>query len=149
MPTAIYTQQVTDPMAWTGADFSSKEDFAFDLSARNVAALESILLATAKKDRDEITPADARHPDLDDDLGRLYQDLMFGKGLACVRGFPVEQHSIEDLERIYWAFCYPPRLSGVEQLVWASHGARAGRDPARRRAARTRHQVERRAGDAQ
>ena len=30
---------------------------------------------------------------------------MFGKGLACVRGFPVEQHSIEDLERIYWAFC--------------------------------------------
>ena len=62
-------------------------------------------LKTAKKDRDEITPEDARHPDLDDDLGRLYQDLMFGKGLACVRGFPVEQHSIEDLERIYWAFC--------------------------------------------
>ena len=105
MPTAIYTEQVTGPMAWTGADFSSKEDFAFDLSARNVAALESILLATAKKDRDEITAADARHPDLDDDLARLYQDLMFGKGLACVRGFPVEQHSIEDLERIYWAFC--------------------------------------------
>ena len=105
MPTAIYTERVTDPMTWTGADLTSKEDFAFDLSARNVAGLESILLATAKKDRDEITPADARHPDLDDDLARLYQDLMFGKGLACVRGFPVEQHSIEDLERIYWAFC--------------------------------------------
>src|SRR5271154_3845089 len=105
MPTAIYTERVTAPMTWTGADFSSKEDFAFDLSARNVAALESVRLATAKKDRDEITPADARHPDLDDDLARLYQDLMFGKGLACVRGFPVEQHSIEDLERIYWAFC--------------------------------------------
>ena len=149
MPTAIYTEQVTDPMTWTGADFPSKEDFAFDLSARNVAALESILLATAKKDRDEITPADARHPDLDDDLARLYQDLMFGKGLACVRGFPVEQHSIEDLERIYWAFCTHLGLPGVEQLVRSSHGARAGGDSARRRAARARHQVARRAGDAQ
>ena len=56
MPTAIYTERVTDPMTWTGADFTSKEDFAFDLSARNVAALESILAATAKKDRDDITP---------------------------------------------------------------------------------------------
>lgn len=105
MPTPIYTSQVTDPMAWTGADFTSKEDFCFDLSARNVAALESILARTRDKARDDITPEDARHPDLDDDLERLYRDIMFGRGLACVRGFPVEQHSIEDLERIYWAFC--------------------------------------------
>jgi hypothetical protein len=105
MPTEIYTETVTDPMAWTGADFTSKEDFAFDLSARNVAALESILAKTRQKDRDEITREDASHPDLDDDLARLYHDLMFGKGLACVRGFPVEEHSIEDLERIYRAFC--------------------------------------------
>ena len=47
MPTAIYTEPVTDAMSWTGADFTSKEDFAFDLSARNVAALESILATTA------------------------------------------------------------------------------------------------------
>src|SRR6476659_798907 len=105
MPTPIYTETVGGQMAWTGDDFGSKEDFAFDLSARNVAALESILLATAGKDRDEITPQDARHPDLDDDLRRLYEDLMFGKGLACVGGFPVDKHSVEDLERIYWAFC--------------------------------------------
>ena len=61
MPTAIYTEQVTDSMAWTGADFASKEDFAFDLSARNVAALESILASdrearTAMRSRRE-TPA--------------------------------------------------------------------------------------------
>jgi hypothetical protein len=72
MPTAIYTEHVTDPMAWTGADFSSKEDFTFDLSTKNVTALESIVAKTAGKERDEITPGDARHPDHDDDLGRLY-----------------------------------------------------------------------------
>lgn len=109
MPTAIYTDPVSDTMAWTGAELpdpaQTKEHFAFDLSARNIAALESILAATAHKDRDDVTAEDARHPDLDGDLARLYRELMFGKGLACVRGFPVEQHSIEDLERIYWAFC--------------------------------------------
>ena len=64
MPTAIYTDQVTDSMAWTGADFSSKEDFCFDLSSRNVAALESILARTAHKKRDDITGDDVHHPDL-------------------------------------------------------------------------------------
>jgi Taurine catabolism dioxygenase TauD, TfdA family len=105
MPTSIYTEPVDDSMTWTGKELRHKEDFTFDLSSRNVKALQSILSATASKDRDEITPQDARHPDLDDDLARLYHDLMYGKGLACVRGFPVEQHSIEELERMYWAFC--------------------------------------------
>lgn len=105
MPTPILDAPVTDKMAWTGEDFRSKEDFAFDLSARNVKALQSILVKTQHKDRDDITPEDARHPDLDADLRRLYEEIMFGRGLACVRGFPVEEHSIEELERIYWAFC--------------------------------------------
>ena len=50
MPTAIYHEQVTDAMAWTGDDFNSKEDFCFDLSSRNVAALESILRRTSQWD---------------------------------------------------------------------------------------------------
>jgi alpha-ketoglutarate-dependent taurine dioxygenase len=30
---------------------------------------------------------------------------MHGRGLVIVRGFPVANHSIEEIERIYWAFC--------------------------------------------
>ena len=74
---------------------------------------------------------------------------MFGKGLACVRGFPVEQHSIEDLERIYWAFCthlgylvsnnsFGHRMVRVQEEVlpeWRAAGAR--------------YQIARRVGDAQ
>ncbi|WP_067889549.1 TauD/TfdA family dioxygenase [Nocardia vaccinii] len=106
MPTAIYAHPVDDTMAWTGADVTDKEDFVFQLSPRNIVALESILSKTRGKERDDIVAEDCRHPDLDDDLARLYHEIMFGRGLAVVRGFPVEEHSIEDLERIYWAFCY-------------------------------------------
>ena len=92
MPTAIYQQKVDDPMAWTGATFTGKDDFAFDLSAKNLEALRSILAATAHKGRDEITPDDARHPGLNDDFEKIYREIMFGRGLAVVRGFPVEEH---------------------------------------------------------
>jgi hypothetical protein len=104
--TPIRTDPIEGPMAWVGGDFTNKDQLAFDLTARHVAALESILQRTAHKDRDEITLGDARHPDLDDDLRRgVYRELMAGRGLVVVRGFPCDEHSIEELERIYWAVC--------------------------------------------
>ena len=30
---------------------------------------------------------------------------MFGRGLVVVRGFPCDDHTIEELERIYWVVC--------------------------------------------
>ncbi len=34
--------------------------------------------------------------------GRRDPALLFGRGLVVVRGFPCDEHSIEDIERIYW-----------------------------------------------
>jgi len=103
--TPIHDVPIVGPMVWTGADFDGKEDLAFDLTGRNVAALRSILVRTSGKDRDEITGADARHSDLDEDLNRLYHELIHGRGVAVVRGFPVDEHPIEELERLYWIVC--------------------------------------------
>jgi hypothetical protein len=104
--TPIQKSPIDGPIAWVGSDVTSKDQLAFDLSTRNVAALESVLAKTASMDRDDIALADARHRDLDDDLRRgVYEPLMFGRGLVVARGFPCDEHSIEDLERIYWIFC--------------------------------------------
>ncbi|HXC39078.1 MAG TPA: TauD/TfdA family dioxygenase [Burkholderiales bacterium] len=103
--TPIHRERVDGPMAWVGGDFRSKDELAFDLSARNVAALEDILARVKNMARDEITRAQAAHPDLDDDLAKVYKEVMHGRGLVLVRGFPVEKHSIDDIEKIYWAFC--------------------------------------------
>jgi hypothetical protein len=101
--TPIRDTPVEGPMAWTGADIKGVEDVAFDLTPRHIAAFESILVKTAHKERDEITLEDALHPDLED-LRSVYEEIMFGRGLVVVRGFPCDEHSIEELERIYWAF---------------------------------------------
>ena len=104
--TPIHDSPIDGPMAWVGSDVTSKEQLTFDLTPKQVAALESVLTKTADKDRDEVRAEDARHPDLDDDLHRgVYEQLMFGRGLVVARGFPCDEHSIEDLERIYWIFC--------------------------------------------
>jgi hypothetical protein len=104
--TPIHQAPIDGPMAWVGDDVTSKDQLAFDLTSKHVAALESVLARTAGKDRDDVTQDEARHPDLDDDLRKgVYDELMFGRGLVVVRGFPCDDHSIEDLERIYWIFC--------------------------------------------
>src|SRR5262245_20390104 len=92
-------------MAWRGRDIAGKDDLTFDLSSRNVAALESVLLRVAGMARDDLTREHCRHPGLDADLSRVYEDVIRGRGLAVVRGFPVDQHSVDETERIYWIFC--------------------------------------------
>ena len=105
-PTPIHSEPVTGPMTWTGADITDKEQLVFQLTPRHVAALEEVLARTAGRDRDDLTLDDVRHADLDGDLRQgVYEELMFGRGLVVVRGFPCDEHTIEDLERIYWFVC--------------------------------------------
>ena len=70
--TPILWDPVEDPMAWRGSDIASKDELAFDLTARNVAALESILVRVADMPRDDIAREQCGHPDLDRDLTRVY-----------------------------------------------------------------------------
>jgi hypothetical protein len=104
--TPIHRELIDGPMAWIGADIASKDQIAFDLTSKHVAALEAVLTRSTGRERDELTLDDARHPDLDDDLrSGIYEQLMFGRGLVVVRGFPCDQHDIDELERIYWLVC--------------------------------------------
>jgi len=103
--TPIYREKITEPMAWVGSDFKGKEDIAFELGARQVAAFEEILVRVKEVPRDEITRQQSSHRALDDELAKVYKEVTHGRGLVVVRGFPVGQHSVEEIEKIYWAFC--------------------------------------------
>jgi hypothetical protein len=127
--TPILWDPVEDPMAWRGSDLASKDELAFDLSPRNVAALESILVRVADLARDDIAREDCGHPDLDADLATVYDEVIRGRGLSIVRGFPVGQHSVDEMERIYWIFCthfgnllsntsLGSRMVRVQEEVW-------------------------------
>jgi Taurine catabolism dioxygenase TauD, TfdA family len=103
--TPIHMKPITGPMAWVGSDFKSKEDIVFELGAPQIAAFEEILLRVKDVPRDEITHAHAAHPALDSELAKVYREVIRGRGLVIVRGFPIAQRGIEEIEKIYWAFC--------------------------------------------
>jgi hypothetical protein len=105
LPTPIHRQPIAHASAWRGSDFRSKDELAFDLTSRHAAALEEILARTAARPRDEIAREHCGHPALDADFAGVYREVMRGRGLVVVRGFPIAGRAIEEIERIYWIFC--------------------------------------------
>jgi hypothetical protein len=103
--TPVHTEQITDAAAWVGSDFKGKADITVRLTEANVSALEELLKSTSGLDRDAIEAADCNHPDLNGDLRRVYEEIMFGRGLVVLAGFPLDDHSIEEIERMYWIVC--------------------------------------------
>jgi hypothetical protein len=100
--TPILQQRIHHADAWTARDIKSKDEIAFDLARKHVDALQETFLRLKDVLRDEIVLAQCRHPALDDDLHGVLEEVLEGRGLVLLRGFPVADHPVEDLEKIYW-----------------------------------------------
>ena len=149
MSTPILTEPVHDPMAWAGADFAGDDDLVYRLTPATVAGLEEILVRVRDLPRDDIGREHVGHPDVDGPAREVYEELIRGRGLVVVRGFPVAEHTIDENERIFWIW-----LSHFGELLSNnSFGHRMVRVQqevlARRRAAGAGHEVGGRARDAQ
>ncbi len=99
--TPVHAEHSDDSMAWTGAEFPDKSGFLYRLTADNIAAIDALLDRLANVPRDEITPKMTSHRAIDVDLRAVYDDILSGKGLAVIGGFPVDR-PIEELERFFW-----------------------------------------------
>src|SRR5687768_14997993 len=99
-----FPARIDHPMAWRGSDIK-KDDIAFDLTARQSAALEDVLgkIRARGLALGEIGPEDCRHPALDAPLASLFDEIQEGRGIVIVRGIPVAGHSVEDVSAMFWA----------------------------------------------
>ena len=103
--TAIHHQHIDEPAAWTRAEIGCKADvFSLDLSAADRAELDAALAATRERDlaMAAIGKADFPLPGLGPGLTALAREVEEGRGLALVRGFPVEEYGQTDIETLYW-----------------------------------------------
>jgi hypothetical protein len=103
--TPIYDAPIDHPMAWRGEDLGGKEAIAFDLSTRQAAALEDVLRDLRREGLGlaETRHLHCRHPLLDADLARVFDEIQDGRGIVIIRGIPVERHSPEDVGTMFWA----------------------------------------------
>ena len=51
----------------------------------------------------EVLPEHCRHPALDADFARLFDKIQESRGIAILRGLPVEHRPVEDIATIFWA----------------------------------------------
>jgi hypothetical protein len=102
---ATVATRIDRRMVWRGSDIRSKDEIAFDLTAKHATALEE-LLGRFQKEKlalGDIQPSHCRHPALDADLARVFDEIQDGRGIVIIRGIPVSGHSVDDVGMMFWA----------------------------------------------
>ena len=90
--------------AWQASAFADPTPLYITLGDRERAAIDQIMAAAPVKDLPfrDITKDMFSHPDLDATLAGVFEEITQGRGLAVLRGIPVERYDVADVERIYW-----------------------------------------------
>lgn len=97
---------IDHPAAWKGSDFASKDDFAFDLGSAHLAAFEAALEGIRSRGlkAEGFGRQDFDLTPIADDMGDIFHQLMGGRGLLLLRGFPVDDYDLDDIAALYWGF---------------------------------------------
>lgn len=102
---SIRDRAVDGPSVWTGADLQSDRSFEFSLDKAERQDLERGLRQTAKTPFAEIPREAFDTPALNGLMSRIKAEVEHGRGFALLRGFPVEDFSLAEIERMYWGLC--------------------------------------------
>lgn len=95
---------IDHPAVWKGSDFTSPDDFSFDLGPRHMAAFDTAVAAIKQRGlkAQHFSREDFDLSPIIDDVKSIYDNLMAGRGMVLVRGFPVARYSTEDMAILFW-----------------------------------------------
>ncbi len=103
---APHRRTIAHPSAWTVADLGGKDSFAIELGKghrdRLLAALDRLRQGGTALER--IGAADFDLGPMAAEVEGWAQEVLRGRGFVLLRGFPIEDLSEADLERLYWGF---------------------------------------------
>ena len=104
---ALANRPVAGPSAWRGAELERDRSWEYRLDdaqrgelRRAAAAARAAGLGVA-----DIDAARFPLPALAPAVSGIAAEVRDGRGFALLRGFPVEDAALEDLEIMYWGFC--------------------------------------------
>ncbi len=93
-----------DPADWSGADLAASDDWKYVLTSTEIAEIDAAIAGIKARGIEikDITTEDFPLPILDSRLADLKMQLMEGRGLAVLRGVPVDRYTIEQSAIAYW-----------------------------------------------
>ena len=95
---------IDHPSAWRGPDLVNSTEWAYQLSASDIAEIDAAIAPLVAREADiaKITQADFPLPTLGPKLTALCNDVIHGRGFALMRGLPVERYSIRESATAYF-----------------------------------------------
>src|SRR5262245_39062918 len=104
MDGAMDRSPISGPMVWHGTDLARATDWIHPLSPAAIAEIDAALRLLMGRGLPwrEAHKRDFPLPGVSADLAQINRDLEWGRGLALVRGLPVERYSEEELRTIWW-----------------------------------------------
>ena len=99
---------INDASAWTGADLASSDDWIFTLDKPAISEINKALEVVQKLNLNwlEINASNFPLPTLKQFFQKIRKTLESGKGIALIRGIPVELYELDDLKRIYYGLAH-------------------------------------------
>lgn len=99
-----YKRHDGDPAAWRARDLGGKAAIAFDFGARHVAAIKDDLRRVRGRGiaREDIGRSDFPLAPIADEVLRLRNAMVRGRGIVVIRGLPFEGFSLEEIETMFW-----------------------------------------------
>lgn len=96
---------VVDPACWTGDDLERDQSWMFQLSASDVAELDAMIADFEGRGLGvmDITRADIDLPTLAPKLTAVRDEILEGRGLALIRGVPVDRYSRLQSAIAFWS----------------------------------------------
>ena len=106
MTTPIINHHIDHPSAWKSRDFKSQDDYAIDLEPRHIKAIDAALgdVRKAGLGIDDITKASFPLDGIQDLIDQVSHELIDGRGFLMIRGWPLDQYSLEDIGVMYYGF---------------------------------------------
>jgi hypothetical protein len=101
---AVPLKPVIDPAAWSAADLDADQGWVHPLSDSDVAELDDLVHTLESRIETvlDIAPADVVLPTLGPRLEAMANDIVQGRGLALVRGVPVERYTRLQAAIAFW-----------------------------------------------
>ena len=104
--TSIVDKLIDHPSAWKASDFKSKGDYTIELESRHVATLARALdqAKTQGLELEQVTRDTFALEGMEDLIEQVTNELLDGRGFLLLRGWPVEDYSLEDIGMMYYGF---------------------------------------------
>ena len=101
---AVKLRPVVDPAAWSAADLKADQSWIHPLSAMDIAELDALIakLEPTISDVLQIKRDDIDLPTLGPRLAAIGDDIINGRGLALLRGVPVDRYTRLQAAIAFW-----------------------------------------------